>query len=106
MKKRIFNVGTTNNRPVDGLVAGVDFYDTSIKKHIWWDGKRWINQDGVAVDKNSGTFANKPTVTEGLYVGYCYFCTDKSTNEGAINGIPIFYKGGGVWVDSLGRVVE
>lgn len=55
---------------------------------------------------NTGTFAQKPTSAQGIEVGFQYFCTDKQTREGTTNGIMIYYKGGDVWVDALGRVVE
>lgn len=51
----------------------------------------------------SGTFVNRPINTD---VGFIYFCTDRQTIEGTIDGIPIFYKGSDVWVDALGRVVS
>ena len=53
----------------------------------------------------SGTFANKPSGNI-VGVGFKYFCTDKQTAEGATDGIEIFHKGGGVWVDALGRTVS
>lgn len=53
--------------------------------------------------KERGTFEERPS---NPYVGYSYFCTDKQTTEGASNGIVIYYKGGNVWVDALGRVVD
>ena len=56
--------------------------------------------------KNSGTFANKPTVEQGCYVGFKYLCTDRKTTEGGTNGIMIYHKGNDVWVDALGRVVS
>ena len=58
-------------------------------------------------DKNtSGTWADKPGRYDIVDIGFAYFCTDKQTAEGATNGIMIYYKGDGVWVDALGRVVK
>lgn len=54
---------------------------------------------------HSGTFANRPTGTD-VYVGYQYFCTDRQTAEGAVDGITLTHKGSDVWVDALGRVVS
>ena len=61
----------------------------------------------VVIDKlsHSGTFANKPAASS-IYPGYKYFCTDKQTPEGQVDGIEITHKGGGVWVDALGRTVS
>lgn len=53
----------------------------------------------------SGLFINKPPGSN-IPIGYMYFCTDKQTVEGTLNGIPIFYKGTDIWVDSLGRVIS
>lgn len=55
---------------------------------------------------NSGTYDNKPLPNQGISVGFGYFCTDKQTLEGTTNGIMIYYRGEGVWVDALGRVVS
>ena len=52
-----------------------------------------------------GTFANKPS-KDFIEVGYRYFCTDKQTTEGGLNGIEIIHKGNDVWVDALGRVIS
>lgn len=53
--------------------------------------------------KERGAFAERPS---NPYIGYQFFCTDKQTTEGALNGIVIYYKGNNVWVDALGRVVN
>lgn len=58
------------------------------------------------INKSSGTFAQKPTTTDNIPVGFEYFCTDKQTTEGTTNGIMIYHKGDNVWVDALGRVVS
>ena len=56
----------------------------------------------VSKDATVGTFANVPTSPS---VGQQYFCTDKQTTEGTVDGIPIWYNGTS-WVDALGRTVE
>lgn len=101
--KRIY--GQTSERPTD-IRIGTMYTDTTLNKPIWWNGSEWIDSEGNDVDLTpitSGIFVNKPT---GVDVGYAYFCTDKQTTEGTTNGIIIYHKGGGVWVDALGRVVE
>ena len=40
-----------------------------------------------------------------LKTGDSYFAGDKQTVEGSTYGIMIYYKGSGIWVDALGRVV-
>ena len=54
----------------------------------------------------SGTFDKKPTTSQGISVGYSYFCTDKKTSEGDTDGIMIYHKGNNIWVDALGRVIS
>lgn len=61
--------------------------------------------DNINID-NYGLFDDKPTKEQGISIGFAYFCTDKQTSEGSTNGIMIYYKGDGVWVDALGRTVE
>lgn len=100
--------GTTDSRPnnLTKVDIGFQYFDTTLNKPIYWNGTKWVGLDGNDVDATpvtSGTFANKPT---GVDVGYAYFCTDKQTTEGTTNGIMIYYKGGNVWVDALGRVVS
>lgn len=53
--------------------------------------------------KERGVFTERP---HNPYIGYQFFCTDKQTQEGATDGIVIYYKGNNVWVDALGRVVS
>lgn len=64
-----------------------------------------IPTDNFILDNvmSKGVFSDKPTTP---VVGSQYFCTDRQTVEGATNGIVLYYKGGGVWVDALGRVVS
>lgn len=100
--------GGTSNRP-NNLTTndiGYNYYDTTLRKSIYWNGTKWVDSEGNDADSTpitSGTFANKPT---GVDVGYAYFCTDKQTTEGSTNGIMIYYKGSNTWVDALGRVVS
>ena len=61
---------------------------------------------GKPILSESGTFEQKPTVEQGVGIGFAYFCTNKQTEEGTTNGIMIYHKGGNVWVDALGRVVS
>jgi len=103
----ISGVGATADRPPT-TIQGYSYFDTTISKDIWFNGTVWIESDGVISGTlRAGSFASRPTVASNLiYVGFEYFCTDKQTSEGTVNGIPIYHKGANVWVDSLGRVVS
>ena len=42
--------GTTANRPIlSSKNVGFQYYDTSLKKYIVWDGTKWTNMDGTAL---------------------------------------------------------
>lgn len=41
-------IGNTNNRPnLDANSIGFDYYDTTIRKKILWNGSAWVNLDGT-----------------------------------------------------------
>ena len=41
-------IGNTNNRPdLDDNSIGFDYYDTTLKKKILWNGTAWVNLDGT-----------------------------------------------------------
>lgn len=42
--------GTTNNRPtLSNTDEGFEYYDTTLKKKILWNGINWVNVDGTAL---------------------------------------------------------
>ena len=43
------NAGTTAQRPVSGLVPGLQFYDTTLGIPIWWNGTVWKYAAGTTV---------------------------------------------------------
>jgi regulator of sigma D len=89
-----------------GAVAvGHKVYDTGLQRVVEFTRSNATDYIWKIIAGNYGTFANKPTSTNAE-IGHQYFCTDKQTAEGATNGIPIYHKGSGVWVDALGRVVS
>ena len=49
MKNRIFNTGTTSQRPQIGLVVGFQYFDTTLNKPIWWTGTKWVDATGTEV---------------------------------------------------------
>lgn len=96
-------------------------YGRKFDKILYYKDKALIQ--GYAIDENktkykeydllgkpilseSGIFDQKPTVEQGVGIGFAYFCTDKQTEEGTSNGIMIYHKGNNVWVDALGRVIS
>ena len=42
-------IGTTDNRPSNPLYEGYEYYDTTLKKKILWNGTAWVNIDGSAL---------------------------------------------------------
>lgn len=62
-------IGTTENRPLI-LYKGCEYYDTTLKKKILWDGTAWVNLDGSLLNvKKSGTTAERPANVE---IGFIY----------------------------------
>lgn len=55
--------------------------------------------------KTEGTFAEKPLEENGLCIGFPYFCTDLNS-FGGDTGKMIFHKGGNIWIDCSGAVVN
>lgn len=93
--------------------GSTEYHLNPIGKSVWIGG---VYEDSEGIDgfifnsriniKEKGTFSEKPIESQGITVGFQYFCTDKQTEEGTTNGIMIYHKGGDVWVDALGRVVS
>lgn len=40
---------TTTNRPATGLSVGLQWYDVTLQKPIWWSGSQWKDAAGTAV---------------------------------------------------------
>ena len=86
-----------------------DIRDDSVLEYIYWDGTTWRKDDGLNADyKKVGTFDEKPSPASSgeIYAGYAYFCTDRKVAESESDGIMIYYKGSGIWIDALGRIVK
>lgn len=88
------------------------------KAILWNTGTSKMDSLGRSVTNTapaplSGLWADRPssaTSTLKPVVGQGYFCTDKASTEGTIQGIMIYYKGldsenNDVWVDALGRQI-
>ena len=67
--------GGTSVRPSLAATAiGNQYFDTDLGKKLYWDGTKWIEEDGESAGiARSGTFANTPTP---INVGFQYFNTD------------------------------
>ena len=76
------------------LISDIFLYDVDDNSQYIPDRPLYLQQ---------GTFSKKPINPP---ISRSYFCTDRQTTEGTTNGIMIYYKGEGVWVDALGRVIE
>jgi parallel beta-helix repeat protein len=44
-----FSAGTTAQRPTAGLLAGQQYWDTTLGKPIWWNGSVWKDAAGTTV---------------------------------------------------------
>ena len=90
--------------------SGLCYWATDLRKPLFFRNtdNKFYNADGYIYNiRTSGTFSQKPTVAEyAVKIGFAYFCTDRQTSEGSVNGIVIYHKGDDIWVDALGRVVE
>lgn len=65
------NYNSSANRPYAGwAITGQFFFDTTLKKPLWWDGSNWIDSNKNPADaKKQGTTAERPT---GVQIGYVY----------------------------------
>lgn len=87
--------GVTENRPspASSYYVGRHYYDTTLGKMIYWDGKVWVDADGFRSDLlRVGTSSLRPSSTN-IKSGFQYFDTTL--------GKPIFFNGT-KWVDATG----
>jgi hypothetical protein len=54
-------IGTTENRPSNPLYEGYEYYDTTLKKKILWNGTAWVNMDGTELETSNEQGAEKPS---------------------------------------------
>lgn len=43
------DTGTTANRPTSGRELGMQYWDTTLGRPIWWNGAAWVDAAGVVV---------------------------------------------------------
>lgn len=61
--------GDSDSRPT-GVNVGYLYYDTTLKKPIWWNGSSWKDKDGNPADTvNTGTTVERPT---NVQIGFIY----------------------------------
>ena len=92
------------NISLDGLIVRFqNSENTSSITYIVKNNALYTFEGEVRNTKYSGTFSQKPSNPS---IGFSYLCTDRQTAEGATNGTMIYYKGGNIWIDALGRIVS
>ena len=100
----------SNNRLSFNGLPPINGYKVVTDSRIYyWNStkQRFITAKGYPFGAaESGTFSQKPTSDLGIDIGLPYFCTDRHTVEGSVDGIMIYYKGNDIWVDALGREVN
>ena len=106
-KANVAKAGGIKNRPTFPI-DGLSFLETTTtgSKPVWFYSNNWYEYDGTKAGINrSGPYNSKPNSND-IPLGFQYFCTDRKTPEGNANGIIIYNRGEGVWVDALGRVIK
>lgn len=58
------HVGTTEERPTKGILAGFQYFDTEIDKPIWWNGENWVDANGGNPDASDSEELNEETTEE------------------------------------------
>lgn len=79
---------------------GKQFFLTDKGVQVIFNGTGWVTPSGDPVSiSNSGKFSERP-ISDGIYIGFQYFCTDLVTIYGT--GGFIYYAGDGNWISSDG----
>lgn len=88
-------IGTTAERPtLNSYNEGFEYYDSTLKKKILWNGSKWIDSNGNDANvKYNGTTAQRPT---NINIGFQYFDTDLNK--------PIYWTGS-TWIDATRATV-
>ena len=94
-------LGSGGTRPKTGVKYGQMFYDTNIKKMIYWYYK-WVDEKGFTAAPSKGTSKNRPTSMLGASdTGFEFFDTD------LCKPIYFVYKDGEkMWVDAMGTPIK
>ena len=69
-----------STRPTEGLYAGYQFFDTALGRPIYWNGTKWVEEDGATAGvRRSGSWVEAPAAAD-IYIGFKYFATDLYRN--------------------------
>ncbi len=69
-----------STRPTEGLYAGYQFFDTALGRPIYWNGTKWVEEDGATAGvRRSGSRVETPAAAD-IYIGFKYFATDLYRN--------------------------
>lgn len=107
-RKKLLNVdgfegylrsSTTNNRPTNITLTGTPYYDTTLKRKIYWNGDKWVTAENRTPSSVVGSTASRPTNLVSKDNGYQYFDADLN--------IPIWAKriagdGTVTWINAFG----
>ena len=91
--------GITSARPINGRFTGMEYFDDTLQKPIWFNGVIWVDKDGfVPKIKRGNTTTRQAIVTTDLTIGEDYFDTTLFK--------PLWVKSISptVWVDAMGTV--
>ena len=76
--------GTTAERPDNGILPGFIYFDTTLGKPIWWNGKNWVDALGNSIDTeyqniiDADNKLNADLITDGI-TNKTVTATEKST---------------------------
>ena len=55
------HVGTTDERPVSGILTGFQYFDTDLGKPVWWNGEYWVDANGENPDVSDSELNEETT---------------------------------------------
>ncbi len=58
------HAGTTDGRPVNGILTGFQYFDTDLGKPVWWNGEGWVDAMGDDPDVTGTKLLNEQTSEE------------------------------------------
>lgn len=83
-----------STRPTTDKYKGMMFFDTTIEKPIWYNGSKWVEEDGAKAGvKRRGTTSERPAATD-IYESFEYYDTTL--------GKLIYWDGSTKWIDKNG----
>lgn len=58
------HAGSTEERPVKGMLTGFCYFDTDLGKPLWWNGEGWVDANGSNPDVSDSESLNEETTEE------------------------------------------